>query len=282
MCRLLEFIDGGSEPYNIRPSTLPSPDAPSQVTVESPSLLAFLRPDAFKLIVFVNDGWSSCTYNDVLFRDRARTSGPDLNPATTENLLAVAESWADFLQMTSPSQFGTDASNRKFSVWNISGLEPFNPTEVKPGGEPRPPDQSIAPITLRTCGPSAFSSSETSQAIAVETGGLRYPSCAPDFTDFFTEMTRGVDEGSRIPCAFEIPESESGLEVDINTIEMTYTDSTGAQTRLSRAMTGADCSEGGFLVKDGQLSLCPSACSLVEADDKGKLDTLFGCDLDLK
>ena len=108
----------------------------------------------------------------------------------------MAAEWEARLQELAPEHFGAGPEQRNFSVWSIVGQAPFNAT--------------IAPITSETCGVGAENPGSGYQALSLLTGGYRYPSCASDFTEMFQLMSQRVISGSKIPCAFDIPEPDNG------------------------------------------------------------------------
>ena len=120
------------------------------------------------------------------------------------------------------------------------------------------------------------------QELSIKTGGYRYPVCASDYTDMFTLMSQSVITGANVPCGFELPTPDNGEDLDLATVEMTYRQGGTDEIRFSQVASLADCNEQGFLIQDGRLSLCPDTCARVENDPDAKLNTLFGCTLDIR
>ena len=62
-----------------------------------------------------------------------------------------------------------------------------------------------APLATVKCGTDAVNAGLRHQAIAIKTGGLRFPSCQPNYTTIFKEMAKGVIDGAKVACEFPIP-----------------------------------------------------------------------------
>ena len=124
------------------------------------------------------------------------------------------------------------------------------------------------------------------QEMSLLTGGYRYPSCASDYTDMFKLMSQGVISSSKIPCEFELPSPPNGEALDLATIEMTFRPDGNAASStpvtISQVPDATACNNAGFIVADGGITLCPTACEQVERSQGGTLETLFGCTLDIR
>ena len=194
----------------------------------------------------------------------------------------MAEDWERILQKVAPEHFGASPEERNFSVWSIVGQAAYNVSPGFPGGRPAPPDPALAPITSRTCGRESQNPGSGYQALSLRTGGYRYPSCEDDYTEMFQLMSQGVISGSRIPCAFAVPTPESGEEVALDTVEMTYSSNGVLQDKLARVASVSDCDDKGFLIQGDRIELCPATCQRIGQDADAELETLFGCTLEIR
>ena len=129
-CRLLQLFDGGrATRIFVRGSRF------EFEPVEVPSIRAFLRPDALKLIVFVTDDEFGCDANQEAFGENL------FEDSSLFDADLVATTWESALQQLAPEQFGATPENRQYSVWSIIGAAPFNATAANPGGVPAPQTQ---------------------------------------------------------------------------------------------------------------------------------------------
>jgi hypothetical protein len=89
--------------------------------------------------------------------------------------------------------------------------------------------------------------------------------------------------GKTISCDFPMPRSSVvGQEVDPTLVNVNFTPSTGgASQTLNQVANMGDCSSTGWYYDNratpSRITLCPTTCSMVQADQKGKLDILLGC-----
>jgi hypothetical protein len=73
-----------------------------------------------------------------------------------------------------------------------------------------------------------------------------------------------------------------GQTVDLNTVEVQYTPTgMGSPTVLKKVPDLASCAPDSFYldVAANQVYLCPDMCTVVQKDDKAKIDVLFACKL---
>ncbi len=90
--------------------------------------------------------------------------------------------------------------------------------------------------------------------------------------------------GASLPCQYEVPVPESGL-VDYGRVNVQYTSGAGVATGLPYVTTAAGCGTGGGWYYDtnpaqgtpSAILVCPSTCSTVQADSKGRVDVVVGC-----
>ena len=51
----------------------------------------------------------------------------------------------------------------------------------------------------------------------------------------------------------------------------------GPATTFPQVSSAAACSPDKFYIENGTIKLCPDTCTLVQKDDKAKIDVVFGC-----
>ncbi len=113
------------------------------------------------------------------------------------------------------------------------------------------------------------------QALSVATGGLRYPICGLDFTDIFTQLGQRVIEGAQLACEFIIP--ESGEPLDLATVRVEY-GSGGVVETFAQVPSLAACTDDAFYIAGDRITLCPTSCELVRADEDAEIAITSGCE----
>jgi hypothetical protein len=91
-------------------------------------------------------------------------------------------------------------------------------------------------------------------------------------------VVKDVVETRPLACQFVIPKPPSG-EVDPNKIQVQYFP--GGEyppINLHQVAGLADCENNAFYIADGIVFLCPDICTLVQADEKAKIEILLGND----
>ena len=281
-CKFFEFLDGGTQEtpfFRYFQGLQPPAGLPTDGTLEIPAIRDALRETAFKVIVFVTDSGTRCE------SPQFATLGGIRREASTEDLIEVANDWEKTLQSIAPEHFGSGPQNRNYAVWSVVGAKAYMPSAQAPFGVPAPPDDNQAPIATQTCGSEVFAPGVAFQALSQFTGGYRYPICADDYTVFFERMSQSVVTGSQIPCAFDVPTAKTGETVLPSTIQMEYLSTgSGPETFISNNLvsTTNDCDASAFTISNNRVELCPAACRKVSSDEDAQLNTLFGCELDLK
>jgi hypothetical protein len=110
------------------------------------------------------------------------------------------------------------------------------------------------------------------KAIAVSTS-------SPMQTTSDLENALGTIAASQLGCQYGLPAPPMGQTLDVNSVNVDYTPSGGAQTTLTYS---ADCSDpNGWhydtLMNPTQIIMCPTICNTLTADKGGKVDIIFGC-----
>ncbi len=207
----------------------------------------WLRPDSFKVILEFTDD-----------------SATDL----------TATEFDDALLALDPAAFGT-AAERNYVFHSIVGLQ------AKDAGDPTIAHLPSDPIENVKCTNGAVNPGVEYQALSVLTGGLRFPLCEPDHYDvIFQEVAQGVVESVGVPCTFAPPTAPEGETIDLNRVVVTYTPGgVGDANSLDRVADEASCADDSWYVsEEGEISLCPTTCSVVEADEAAAVEILTGCE----
>jgi hypothetical protein len=89
-------------------------------------------------------------------------------------------------------------------------------------------------------------------------------------------------QGSQVACEFVVPKtSASGQPVDPNKVNVNYTPGGGTTTTLGQVPGASDCGNGGWYYDNptdpSTITLCPSTCSTIQADEEAKIEVLLGC-----
>jgi hypothetical protein len=123
-------------------------------------------------------------------------------------------------------------------------------------------------------------------------GGTARPGCSdtgPDYCHFdMTESSNFQEDlhdalvdivGQAISCEYEVPVPPNGQVLDLDLVNVLYTDGEGTQHQLGKNSEGEGCDDGWYYADDGSaVVLCEDTCDLVQADTRAQLDVVFGCE----
>ncbi|MBX3190808.1 MAG: hypothetical protein KF819_27670 [Labilithrix sp.] len=231
-----------------------------------------LRTEAYKVFVAISDDRISSTCNvggvNKTFND-ANTAASGATAATLfdETLLAL-----------SPAHFGTEAK-RNYVFHTINGMNWVGtPSDFTKAWLP------TDPVVTATCGSDSVNVGHGHQAIAIKTGGLRYPSCRkpgnlpPDYGPVFKEMAKSVIAGATLACEFDVPAAPAGETLDLSTVVPRYTPGGGgAPVDFGQVPNAAACAPDKFYIEGNKVKLCPQTCDRVRTDGTAQIKVLFGC-----
>lgn len=216
---------------------------------------ALLRADALKVFAVITD-------------DRVSTSCLGFNFDDSTGGTTAAGTFESALFGLSP-KFG--AAGRRNYVWHsIVGLAPFDASDRS---KPHPP---TSPVMNAQCTPSSVAAGTGYQELSRLTGGLRYPSCEPDFTAIFQAMAADVIDKSRLACEYALPVPDAGT-IDPETAVVRYSSGGGASTDFIQVADLAACGPNRFFIDGERIKLCPDACITVQNDPASDIKILFGC-----
>jgi hypothetical protein len=170
-----------------------------------------------------------------------------------------------------PDQFGT-AEARNYVWHSIIGMEANDP--------PTAPWLPTDPIRTNRCSPGSQSSATEYQELSILTGGLRFPLCDNDRFDIvFQAIAQGVIDQVILPCSLSVPAPPGGRVLDLRGVALVHRPGDGGgPVSLPRVNAAAQCGNGaGFYVENDVVSLCPTSCSAVQADESGSLTLHVAC-----
>jgi hypothetical protein len=225
--------------------------------------LPLLRPGSFKVYIGVTDDRVSATCAHTGKIDDLSSAAGGISAADTLD--------SAFLNQH-PTLYGIK-TDRLYTWHSIVGVTDFNPANT---AAPWPPS---AAITTNKCG-TAFDTGTGYQALSITTGGLRYPSCASDYSAVFNAIASSSISGAALDCDFEIPPPPAGQTLDLATVVPQFTPSDGSPpTNFQQVTSSAACASDKFYIADGKIHLCPDTCTKVQSDTGGaQIKILYGCD----
>jgi hypothetical protein len=204
----------------------------------------WLRPDAFKVFIEITD-------------DNERMS---------------AQSFEAALFKLSPAQFGTSAATRNYLMHAITGLaDKAVKTDAYLPNEPVVPSGSKCST--------GQNSGISYQNLAILTGGLRFPVCAPDnYNVIFKRVAEGIVAGAQVACEFAIPKPPAGTNPG-NKVIVNYTPGSGGAVQSFESITDkTKCGPGKFYVESEKVYFCSETCNAVKADPAAKVEVIFTCE----
>lgn len=206
--------------------------------------------------------WSRLEAFKALFAITDSGSGPKTAATEFENQLYDVKKFPGF---------GTQA-NRNYRFHFMSGFIP-KPTDGGPDDFWLPSDPVVTQASCAKVG-------APGQDLAILTGGLRFSMCMYDhYPAYFEALAKAEVAKIPIACEFPVPKTPNGGAIDTNTIELQVTDS-GTAATIHQVHDETECASGGFYVDAGQIVLCESTCTEVQASNDGSLEVSYGCATD--
>jgi hypothetical protein len=257
LCRLLEGY-GSTDEFGLHPNGYKD----------------VLRSEAFKFFLVITDDGVTCSTQI----NGTPYSFSDSNKVAQAQ--QVATDWDAAVRALDPIHFGSDEMNRNYTFWSIISQAGYMKASPSDYGVPIPSSEAI---TTAECTPNSNGGVPADpgtgyQALSILTDGYRYPTCALEYSDIFKLMAEGVIEGAVAPCEFAMPEPPQGETLDPETIEVIYTPG-GGGTPISfqQVVDPANCDFKSFYIDGDVITLCPEACTTVQADPMAKVELLAGC-----
>lgn len=123
-------------------------------------------------------------------------------------------------------------------------------------------------------------------------GGTARAGCAdtgPEYCHFDMTESENFQEdlksalldivGQAIRCEYDVPEPPNGQVLDLDLVNVLFTDAAGEAHELAKNLEGEGCDEGWhFSDDDSKVVLCEETCDRVQADSEARLDIVFGCE----
>ena len=184
----------------------------------------------------------------------------------------TADTFDTALLALSPLHFGT-AEERNYTFHSVVGVTNKDDTNLAL------PHLPADPIEEGRCS-TAVNNGRVYQDLSIKTDGLRFSVCNDENYDvIFNQVAIGVVESVGLPCTYALPPAPDGDELDPERVVVTYTPGGAAtSTSLERVDAEASCTDDSwFYNEDGEIALCPTTCSLVEADETAAIRVLTGC-----
>lgn len=101
-------------------------------------------------------------------------------------------------------------------------------------------------------------------------------------TDFAADLKaalREIAETRVLSCEFSVPKNDSGLGVDLNEVNITFTTGSGEEIKLLKD-DSASCEEANgwqYSSDFSKIVLCGEVCERVREDGQGQVDIVLGC-----
>jgi len=207
----------------------------------------WLRPEAKKVFLEVSDDDSSMT----------------------------AAAFAARLVSMASDQFGSDAERPEFVFHSIVGLrEKELPSAAYTPAEPR------TALRCRSETAQVINPGLNYQQLSRMTGGLRFPLCQVELFDtVFNYIAGDVLRRSGVACAFSVPPPPDGRTLQTDYIELSYRSDGEERITLRQARSSAECGPDAFRSIDGEIALCPAACSALNSlDSAPEMSVRFTCE----
>ena len=126
---------------------------------------------------------------------------------------------------------------------------------------------------------------EVYKQLVQQTGGVSGNLCAQDFDPVFQDMAKSVVQDSKLSCDYAIPPPPGGKMFDASKVNVAYTPGGQGMPQQILNVPGGigDCGQNGGWYYDNpsaptKILMCPSTCAVLQADQAGKVEILFGCD----
>lgn len=114
--------------------------------------------------------------------------------------------------------------------------------------------------------------------LSEETGGIFSNICSAEWDPLFASMADSVLASTRMPCAFELPETPDGLVVDYESVTISFEDEEGNVIELDRVFNQDDCELGKWHYDDhsspSYIKICSESCGEIF----GSLEITIGCE----
>jgi hypothetical protein len=137
------------------------------------------------------------------------------------------------------------------------------------------------------CTPLSAAEGTVYKQLIMQTTGVYGDLCLQDFGPVFMDMATAVVQSAKLSCEYDIPPPPDMETFDPTKVNVQYTPGGGAPTPILNVPDVGGCGmTGGWYYDDPaspkKIMMCPSTCATLEADTKGQIDVLFGCQTEIK
>jgi len=202
-----------------------------------------------------------------------------LRPNASTHFVVVTDDESDWSQGQFESMIGqfSNASLSNYTFHSICS----EPQVLIPATPPFPAIMGPCTGGLGS-GNTAAAPGDTYIAMSAATGGLWSSICSTDWNPTFNAVAAAVSDGIALPCTYQIPEPPVGETLDPERVNFVYTTSSGATETVPNVGTEANCTAAGGWYYDNpvtptQILVCPTTCTILEANQEGDVDIEFGC-----
>jgi len=256
----------------------------------------WLREDAFKHFLVITDDDADCTDYGYDFDDSPgceppassteffngkqhnchNTSTQTVGTADVTAGGTAAQKFDTALLALAPAQFGT-STERNYMWHSIVNIRANTAGSTLPWQ----PTDAVQTQMCTAANTTIVGAGTGYQALSRLTGGLRYPICQNStFDAIFNAIAEEVIDTAEASCEFSLGDTSN---VDIDDAKVAWTNSSDVSTSLTQVDSAADCGTSKTrwyyddLTDPTTLTLCPSTCTEVQADDAAQVWLEFGC-----
>jgi hypothetical protein len=130
--------------------------------------------------------------------------------------------------------------------------------------------------------PLAATEGKIHRDLVLKTGGVMGDLCKQDFKPVWNALATKIATEAKLACEWSIPKPPGGETIDPNLVNVDAQHGDGSKIDLKKVGSKADCGTGpGWYYDDEKnptrVLVCPATCTELQADNKAKVDVLFGC-----
>ncbi|MBW2700522.1 MAG: hypothetical protein JRF33_06850 [Deltaproteobacteria bacterium] len=120
--------------------------------------------------------------------------------------------------------------------------------------------------------------------LAEMTGGLTGDMCLQDFDSVFDQFATAVVDSARLKCEWVIPEPPDNMTLEVDLVNLEFTDDTGDRFQIGRVESVDACLgvEHGWYFDDlldpTMIYVCPQTCDWLQGKVGAQIDVQFGCE----
>ncbi|HEY3498453.1 MAG TPA: vWA domain-containing protein [Polyangiaceae bacterium] len=115
-------------------------------------------------------------------------------------------------------------------------------------------------------------------AVAGGTEAAFFVDTGADVTGQLTAALASIREDVVVDCTYTIPAPPAGQTLDLEKVNVKYTNGDGETVQIGYNGTTGSCDEGWqFAENNTQVVLCGATCDEVKADPEARIDVAFGC-----